>query len=121
MKNAIAILLLVTACGQPNGQRPGAGSYVARFAHEFAMVEDTLRLSIPTDGVGMYLLEKRSGIRRMLDGKTFPKELRTESYVVEYDAVKQVFRDIKRGRLFLWDSKQQALLIGNRTYHPLKK
>lgn len=113
MKYLLLILLFV-GC-HASGPAVVEGTYVGSFEHAFGIVDDTLRLH---QVGGVYQIDRHSGVQRKLDGKVFAKELVEERWTLEYDAGEQVLRELKKGKVVVWDG--EGLVLGKQIYHLLK-
>lgn len=121
MKQMVSILLItmMIACNGSNRANI-EGIYVAFHEHEFGATHDTLVLSKPTNGEGIYAIERRYGLVKKYEGSLFPKEWKTESWVLVYDSDKKMLTEQKTGKVLLWDNHQQRLLMGKLSFTKLK-
>lgn len=121
MKQMVSILLItmMIACNESNRANL-EGTYVAFHEHEFGATNDTLVVSKPTNGAGIYSIERRYGLVKKYEGRLFPKEWKTESWVLVYDSDKKMLTEQKTGKVLLWDNQQQRLLMGKLSFTKLK-
>ena len=117
MKYAIICLLFfVAACTGSNNNTGLDGVYTASFEHEFAKTDDTLILKKANDGNGVYQITRHSGVIKKLDGKIFPKEILTDTWILDYNTDKQILTELRGGKTFIWDSNRLTLQFGETTY-----
>lgn len=107
MKKIIACLLLV-ACNTTITNQTPEGMYVCRFENEFAKVEDTLFLQKVSGNY--FKIIRHSGVTNT------KKQIITEVWKLEFDKSKNVFNEMKFGKIIIWDEDKGKLIFGNRSY-----
>ena len=112
----LGLIFFVAACSGSNNNTILDGVYTASFEHEFAKTDDTLILKKANDGNGVYQITRHSGVIKKLDGKIFPKEILTDTWMLDYNTDKQILTELKGGKTFIWDSNRLTLQFGETTY-----
>lgn len=90
------------------------GVYVRNFSTEFAVGSDTLEVSLPEGDV--YVLEKRSGFQRVLNGRLGVAEWRTEKWVARWDAEQGLLYEQQKGKVVQVRPEKKQLLVGASVY-----
>src|SRR5690242_8891565 len=99
----IGILIVVAACNGTKDDKQIEGIYVGHFEHEYGINDDTLILKKANDK-NIFELTRKTGTIRKLDDKTFPKEWRTENWILDYDFEKKTFLELKHGKTLIWNN-----------------
>ena len=115
----IGFLLFAISCNNHKDSSALPGKYIAAYEHEFGKTDDTLTLTKANDGANLYKIARHSGLIKILDGKTFPKEFLTELWILEYDEDKRTLTDLKMGKTLVWDSNRLTLQLGGRVYRKI--
>jgi hypothetical protein len=110
MKKLIACFLLVACHTAITWQNP-EGIYVCRFENEFSKVTDTLLLQKLSNNY--YKITRHSGVTNN------KKQIITEVWKLEFDKEKNVFNEMKFGKIIIWDEDKSILIFGNREYKKL--
>lgn len=117
MKYIIFIfLLLAAACTGSKTDTALEGVYTASYEHEFGKNTDTLILKKANDGNGVYQIVRHTGLTKKMDGKEFPKEVLTNTWILNYDSDKKILTEQKEGKILVWDSNRLTLQLGDRSY-----
>lgn len=114
----ISVLFFTTACSGSNTPPELEGSYTNSFEHEFGRNEDTLIVKKINDK-NIYQIFRHTGLVKKLDSKEFPKEVRIETWTLEYNTEKQILTELKQGKILIWEEKNHLLRMGNRAYKKL--
>ena len=112
----LSFLLLAGACNNKKTDTALEGIYTASYEHEFGRNEDTLILKKANTGSEVYQITRHTGLIKKLDGKEFPKEVLSETWNLDYDDGKQIFTELREGKILVWDSNRLTLQLGNRSY-----
>ena len=113
MKKSIVILIsFLVACNSAINHQNPHGVYVCQFENEFAKVVDTLLLQKLNDNY--YKIIRHSGVTNT------KKQIVTEVWKLEFDKDKNVFNEMKFGKILIWDADKQILIFGNREYRKLR-
>jgi hypothetical protein len=99
--------LLFVSCNNVKVDNP-AGIYTCRFENEFAKVNDTLLLQKITGNYFKITRHSRIG-----------KKVIREKWTLDFDESKNVFNEVKFGKIIIWDADKQILIFGNREYKKL--
>jgi hypothetical protein len=94
------------------------GIYVRPIHHEFAIGSDTLEIALLHDN--NYTIVKNSGLQRMLDGKRFPWEHKSEQWVAIYQQKEQQLMEQRYGGLLSFDVDHHRLFLGGTEYQKIK-
>jgi hypothetical protein len=113
----IIVMLVFTRCLGSVGNVEG--SYVGYFEHEFAINDDTLIVSKANDAGNIYNLSRHTGTARKKNGKLLPKEVKIESWILEYNKETKILKEARKGRIIIWNS-QGDLQMGNTIYKRMK-
>jgi len=106
----VVIIVLIGCTASPDID----GTFVGAFEHEFGKTTDTLVLRKAN---GLYEIERRTGLQRKLEGRIFPKELKIENWILQYNEGKKVLFELKKGKILLLN--EGGLKLGNRQYKRL--
>ncbi|MFZ1527639.1 MAG: hypothetical protein WAT19_02750 [Ferruginibacter sp.] len=117
----LSTLILAVACNSRTDEPALDGVFTTAYENEFSKGDDTLIVKKANTGEGIYQIERRIGVAKMLDGKEFPKEVISETWTLEYDPNKQTLFDLKKGKTVIWNSGKLTLQLGNREYKKVGK
>ena len=117
----LSTLILAVACNNRTDEPAMDGVFTTGYENEFSKGDDTLIVKKANTGEGIYQIERRIGVAKMLDGKEFPKEVISETWTLEYDPNKQTLFDLKKGKTVIWNSGKLTLQLGNREYKKVGK
>jgi hypothetical protein len=122
MKYSIfCFLLLAAACKNSNNDKSLEGIYTASYEHEFGKNTDTLILKKANNGNGVYQITRHTGLIKKMDGKEFPKEVLTNSWVLNYNADTKTLTELREGKTLVWDGNRLTLQLGIRSYKKLSE
>lgn len=110
------LLLLAAACTGAKTDTALDGVYTASFEHEFGKNTDTLILKKANDGNGVYQITRHTGLIKKMDGKEFPKEVLTSTWILNYNPDTKTLTEQKEGKILVWDSNRLTLQLGERSY-----
>lgn len=104
------------ACNSPKNNAAITGVYTASYEHEFGKTDDTLTVSKANDGNEVYKINRHSGLIKKMDGKEFPKEIQVETWTLVYNSDKQTLKELRQGKILVWDNNRLTLQLGERHY-----
>ncbi len=123
MKTSFIIsICLVASCNNvPSDEtrRFIPGMYVKAFEQEYSKGNDTLIITRVSKDGNNYRIIKRAGYRRILDGKTLPKEYSNDMWTAIYDEKLKVLNELKKGRVLSFIPEKQILLVGSSEYRKI--
>lgn len=112
----IGFFLLGAGCSSLKSDSALTGIYAASYEHEFGKTDDTLIVKKANEGIGVYQIHRNSGLIKKSEGKEFPKEILTETLTLEFDADKQILKEMRKGKTLIWDNESRTLQLGERKY-----
>ena len=110
-KSIVYLVLLLTACNLTRTNQSPDGNYVCQFQNEFSNIADTLLLQKVNDNY--YKITRHSGVTNKINNK---KQVINEQWKLEFEESKNVFTEVRTGKIILWDAAKHELLLGNRNY-----
>ena len=113
-KSIVYLVLLLAACNLTLSNQNPEGEYVCQFENEFSNIADTLLLQKVNDNY--YKIKRHSGVTNKSNNK---KQMIDEVWKLEFEESKNVFTEVRTGKIIIWDAAKHELLLGNRNY--LKK
>lgn len=114
---AAVALLLVTACKQDKTRDFIPGTYINDAAGDYSVASDTL--VIEASEANNYLIHRKTGFNRIIDGKKGKREYETEEWQAIYDENTKSLTEIRRGRLITFYPDSGSLRVGVREYHKI--
>jgi hypothetical protein len=112
MKRSIIILFsFLGACSTTIINQKPEGVYVCQFENEFSKIADTLFLQRLNSNY--YKITRHSGL---INKNSHKKRRITEVWKLEFEETKNVFTEIKTGKVLIWDADKHELIFGNRDY-----
>lgn len=116
------VLLLWAACGSP--AKPAAadfipGTYVSQQQSEYSVANDTLVITSAQGTENIYLITKKTGYRRIDNGKPQAPEYKVKKLTGNWDAQKQLLTIMQNGLLISFQPEQNKLMIGSNEYWKL--
>lgn len=121
-KLLIPALTLLSACNgllkQGSVQDFIPGTYVRAIRQEFAIGGDTLVISLMAGTV--YLILKKSGYQRILNGKRQPYEHHDLQWTAIYDEKAGLLYEQRYGKVLSFDPKMGCLFVGGTKYRKIK-
>jgi hypothetical protein len=111
-----SFLSLLYACQDSKNITLLEGVYTASYEHEFGRNTDTLMLTKANNGNNVYQINRHTGLVKKMGAKEFPKEILTNTWILEYNPDKKVLTEQKEGKILVWDDSKLTLQLGNRTY-----
>jgi recombinational DNA repair ATPase RecF len=124
MKNlafiALAILGLLSACTSGNAVTNFIpGTYVSQAQSEFSVANDTLIIEAARNTGNLYLITRKTGYRRIVDGKVQSLGHKVKHWTGEWDTQQQILQVMQTGNTFIFQPDQHNLLNGSSKYRKL--
>ena len=110
-KSIVYLFFLLVGCNTTITNQNPEGMYVCRFENEFSKIADTLFLQKVSGNY--FKIIRRSGVTNKSDNK---KQMIAEVWKLEFEETKNVFTEMKSGKILIWDADKQILIFGNRDY-----
>jgi hypothetical protein len=114
----IMLGLVLTACNALTGKRVLEGTYVSHSEGKYSIADDTL--IVETGDGNLMLIHRRTGFRRLTDGRPGKKEYETEAWKAVWDKEEDVLKELWKGRLLYLDRDSGGLILGKRVYRKVK-
>jgi hypothetical protein len=95
------------------------GTYVNHAQSTYSAANDTLLITQDEQNLNSYHITRRTGFRRIKDGKLQPPEYQVKSLTGIWDDGKQTLQISQNGILLLFQPDQDKLLIENSEYRKL--
>jgi recombinational DNA repair ATPase RecF len=95
------------------------GTYVSQAQSEFSMANDTLVIEPAKNTDNLYLVTRKTGYRRIADGKVQSLEHKVKHWTGEWDTQKQLMQVLQTGNTFIFQPDQHNLLNGSSAYRKL--
>jgi hypothetical protein len=116
---SLLFLLCLIACTRKAKEKILAGVYVGHFEHEYGINDDTLIITKANEGHYMFKLIRKTGTVRKEHGKELTRKSTVRNYLLEFDEKKQMFTDLKEGKIFLWNDGNKSIQLGSTVYRRL--
>jgi len=119
-----AVIILIAGCNQLSKsndiKESIPGEYIYTGGTEFSRGTDTLNISEYDVKAGTYVIIRKTGFTRIVDGIPQVKEYKTEKMMATYDEQKHQLQDTKTGRLLSFNNNRDELLFGTAPYRKIK-
>jgi hypothetical protein len=118
---AIAVIGL-TACHSGNNSNTKdfiPGSYVSQARSDYSIANDTLVITPGKNTENIYLITRKTGYRRITDGKLQPLQHQVKHWSGEWDEQKQILQIMQTGNFLLFYPDKGSLLNGSSEYWKL--
>jgi hypothetical protein len=111
-------LFLWTACSNPQSRAIDfiPGTYVNQAQSEYSVANDTLIIEAAPNTEDIYLLTKKTGYRRIAEGKEQNGQYRVKKLTGTWDPQKQMLQIMQNGTLVTFQPDQNKLMIGSSEY-----
>ena len=125
MKNlaftALAILGLLSACGSGSEAIISfiPGTYVNQAQSEFSVANDTLVIETAKNTDNIYLITRKTGYRRITDGKVQQLQHQVKHWTGMWDTQKQILQVMQTGNTLIFQPDKHNLLNGSSEYRKL--
>ncbi|MCR8556945.1 hypothetical protein KXD93_04800 [Mucilaginibacter sp. BJC16-A38] len=117
---AIAVTSLFTACNSGNAIKDFIpGTYISQAQSEFSVANDTLVIEAAKSTDNLYLITRKTGYRRITNGKVQTVQHKVKHWTGEWDTQRQVLEVVQTGNTFVFQPDQHCLLNGNSEYRKL--
>jgi len=111
---------LLAACGKHHKTIDFIpGTYVNQAQSEYSIANDTLVIAQDAATGNIYHVTRKTGFRRIVDGKLLPAAHQVKTLNGLWDDGKQVLQITQNGILLLFQPEQNKLTIQNSEYHKL--
>lgn len=126
MKKQILIFAIavsgLTACH--NGSNSSTkdfipGTYVSQAGSDYSIANDTLVIEAGKNTENIYLITRKTGYRRITDGKLQPLQHQVKHWSGEWDEQKQILQIMQTGNFLLFYPDKGSLLNGSSEYWKL--
>lgn len=114
---AIAAILM-TACTSDKTRDFIPGTYVNHAEGEYSTASDTL-IIIASES-NNFTIERKTGFKRIRNGKTGKQEYETEDWKAIYDEGTKSLTETGKGKLLTFYPEANKLLVGKREYKKIK-
>ena len=126
MKNYIFLIALavvgLTACqngGSSSIKDFIPGTYVSQGRSDYSIANDTLEIALGKNTENIYLITRKTGYRRISDGKLQPLQHQVKHWSGEWDEQKQILQIMQTGNFLLFQPDKESLLNGSSEYWKL--
>lgn len=125
MKNlaftTLAILGLLSACSSGSEAVTSfiPGTYVNQAQSEFSIANDTLVIEQAKNTDNIYLITRKTGYRRIADGKVQQLQHQVKHWTGTWDTQKQLMQIMQTGNTLIFQPDKNNLLNGNSEYWKL--
>lgn len=122
MKKYILILMGIvsglTACNSKSSTLQSfiPGTYVSQAQSEFSIANDTLVITVAKSTDNIYLITRKTGYRRISEGKLQPSQHAVKHWTGTWDTQKQLMQIMQTGHTLIFQPDKNALLNGSSEY-----
>jgi hypothetical protein len=114
------LAIILAACQNNNSTGDFIpGTYVNQAQSEFSVANDTLVITKAANTNYIYLIMRKTGYRRIGDGKLYPLKHQVKHLTGNWDPVKQVMQLMQNETTLIFQPDQNKLFIGSNTYWKL--
>lgn len=114
----IMLGLVLAACNAIIGKTVLEGTYVNHSEGKYSVADDTL--VVETGDGNLVLIHRRTGFRRLTDGRPGKKEFEIEEWKLVWNKDEGVLKELRKGRLLYLDHDSAGLILGKRVYRKVK-
>jgi recombinational DNA repair ATPase RecF len=116
----IAGLAGLTACNSGSAIEDFIpGTYVSQAQSEFSVANDTLVIEAAKNTDNLYLITRKTGYRRITNGKVQSPEHKIKHWTGEWDTQKRALQVMQTGNIFIFQPEKHSLLNGSSAYRKL--
>lgn len=123
MKQLLFIAGLAIVLAACNNDQKSAdfipGTYVNQAQSEYSVANDTLIITPAKNTENIYLLTRKTGYRRITDGKVQQLQHVVKRLTGTWDPVKQTMQIMQNETVIIFQPDQNKLLIGSNAYWKL--
>jgi recombinational DNA repair ATPase RecF len=95
------------------------GTYVNQAQSEFSVANDTLVITQAKSTDNIYLITRKTGYRRITDGKMQELQHQVKRLTGEWDSQKQMIQIMQTGNTLIFQPEKNNLLNGSSEYRKL--
>ena len=95
------------------------GTYVDSDSGEYSVAHDTLIIELSEEDSNNYLIHRKTGFRRINDGKPGKYQHETEEWVAVYDPNTKVLNEISTGKTITFYPETHRLRLVKREYQKI--
>jgi hypothetical protein len=95
------------------------GTYVSQGRSEYSVANDTLVIVKANNSDNIYLITRKTGYRRITDGKFQPLEHQIKHWTGTWDMQRQTIQVLQTGNPLIFQPDKNSLLNGSSEYHKL--
>jgi len=115
----LAFLVLVASCSNEIQLEPRM-AYFLKWDNGFHSIDDTLILSASAGTKDVCRIDRHTSYIKRLDGRSFPREWKNETWVADWNAGKRTLISENKGRILVMEDDRKVLVWGNRRYARIK-
>jgi hypothetical protein len=97
-----------------------SGTYVRQAESEYSKAMDTLIVTPYDVKAGTFIIIRRTGFHRIINGKIQPREHKQERMITVWDEETHQLQELKEGKLFTFPATGTELLAGTAKYLKIK-
>ncbi|WP_148042769.1 hypothetical protein [Pedobacter jejuensis] len=110
--------MILAACNSEKSTRSFiTGTYVSQSEGEYSIASDTL--VIEASESNNYIIHRKTGFKRITEGKQGKLEYETEEWNALYDEGTNALTETKKGKVITFYPEANKLLVGKREYRKL--
>lgn len=95
------------------------GTYVSQARSDYSIANDTLVIEAGKNTENIYIITRKTGYRRITDGKLQPLQHQVKHWSGEWDEQKQILQIMQTGNFLLFYPEKGSLLNGSSEYWKL--
>jgi hypothetical protein len=95
------------------------GTYVSQARSDYSVANDTLVIEAGKNTENIYLITRKTGYRRITDGKLQPLQHQVKHWSGEWDEQKQILQIMQTGNFLMFYPDKGNLLNGGSEYWKL--
>lgn len=108
------VAVLIAACTSDKTREFIPGTYVNHAEGEYSIASDTL--IIEASESNNFTIERKTGFKRIRNGKTGKQEYETEDWKAIYDEGTKSLTEFSKGKLLTFYPEANKLMVGKREY-----
>jgi hypothetical protein len=118
---AVAALLGLAACHNESDSLKDfiPGTYVNQAQSEYSVANDTLVITQAAHTENIYLITRKTGFRRITDGKVQQLQHKVKHWTGTWDTQKQIMQVMQTGNFLIFQPEKNNLLINTSEYWKL--
>ncbi|MHB8205914.1 hypothetical protein [Mucilaginibacter sp.] len=120
ISTALAAMILAACNNQGNTVTDFIpGTYVNQAQSEYSVANDTLLITKAKNTENIYLIVRKTGYRRIGDGKLFPLKHEVKNWTGTWNTQQQVMQIMQAETVLIFQPEQNKLLIQSNAYWKL--